>query len=340
VRIAQIAALPGTVAPASYRARETVVRNLSEGLLSRGHEVTQFGPAELVMPGNHVSTHLSDDHTYKRGDGWLTRQLAQLQSVAQRAGHFDVIHFHTDLLHLLFAARLPCPHVTTVYGPLCAEEHGPLLSEHPETPLVSTSAIQRRPVPWMNWRATIFYGLAVQPVSSIVMASTGDYLLFMDDIAPRTSLDVAIRIAARTGLPLKVSGVASPEDQQYYKRIVAHCLGCGADVAFLGDLPASRRWELLGHARALLVPGICADVGGINIIEAASCGTPVVALRTAAHLELIVDGVNGRLVTDEDGAVQAAAEPNVDRDACKYLCEQRFTCERMVDAYEQVYEAL
>lgn len=131
------------------------------------------------MPGNHVSTHLSDDHTYKRGDGWLTRQLAQLQSVAQRAGHCDVIHFHTDRLHLLFAARLPCPHVTTVYGPLCAEEHGPLLSEHPETPLVSTSAIQRRPVPWMNWRATIFYGLAVQPVSSNAMASAGDYLLFM-----------------------------------------------------------------------------------------------------------------------------------------------------------------
>jgi len=191
-----------------------------------------------------------------------------------------VIHFHTNLIHLPFAARLPCPYVTTDYDPLRAEEHGPLLSQHPETALVSTSAIQRRPIPWMNWRATIRYGLPARPIASIARASDGDYLLFMDDIAPGTSLDIAISIAGRTGLPLMVSGVASPDDRTYYRQMVAHGHRCGADVAFLGDPPESRRCELLAHTRTLLVPGACADAGGTNIIEAASCGTPVIAMRT------------------------------------------------------------
>ncbi|WP_436195381.1 hypothetical protein [Paraburkholderia hospita] len=63
-------------------------------------------------------------------------------------------------------------------------------------------------------------------------------------------------------------------------------------------------------------------------------------MRTETHLELIVDGVSGRLVADEDGAIQAAARADVSRDACRCVYEQRFTCERMVNAYEQVYEGL
>jgi len=59
-----------------------------------------------------------------------------------------------------------------------------------------------------------------------------------------------------------------------------------------------------------------------------------------AHLELIDDGVNGRLVTDVAGAVQASADPSVSREAYRFVYEQRFTCERMLDASEQMYERL
>jgi len=50
--------------------------------------------------------------------------------------------------------------------------------------------------------------------------------------------------------------------------------------------------------------------------------------------------VNGRLVTDVAGAVQASADPSVSREAYRFVYEQRFTCERMLDASEQMYERL
>jgi glycosyltransferase involved in cell wall biosynthesis len=117
--------------------------------------------------------------------------------------------------------------------------------------------------------------------------------------------------------------------------------GSAANAEFIGKLKTTERWRLLTGARALLVPGTSADIGGMVMIEAAACGTPVIALRSGAATDIIEDGVSGRLVTNADEAVRAALFlSDADRPACREVFERRFTIGSVAEAYMQVYRQL
>jgi glycosyltransferase involved in cell wall biosynthesis len=98
---------------------------------------------------------------------------------------------------------------------------------------------------------------------------------------------------------------------------------------------------LLACARALLIPGSSADIGGMAMIEAAACGTPVIALRCGAARDIVEDGISGRLVNNCDEALLAALFlTDANRSDCREVFERRFTIGSIVDAYMQVYSRL
>ena len=77
---------------------------------------------------------------------------------------------------------------------------------------------------------------------------------------------------------------------------------------------------------------------GLSVVESMACGTPVIAFNRGSMPELITSGVNGFLVPDVDGAVEALAQvERLDRAACRRTVEDRFSSERMVDEYLSVY---
>jgi hypothetical protein len=339
MRIAQIAPFSESVPPAVYNARQLFIHFLTEELVRRGHAITLFASADSRTSAALVPGRKAGD---RRQSGWdsQSRELQYLDALEQRSGDFDVVHFHTDLVHLPLAARLSCAHLTTVHGTLNSEDHGPLFSEFPATPLVSTSSSQRRPLPWLDWRAMIPYGL---PLSLIPFnARSAGYLLFIDDITADTCAHVAIDIARRVAVPLKIAGTLHPENQRYFAYMLAPALaGSAASAELTGKLKTTERWRLLRDARALLVPGASADIAGMAMIEAAACGTPVIGLRSGAATDIVEDGVSGRLVANADEAVLAALFlSDADRPACREVFERRFTIDSAADAYMQVYRQL
>jgi glycosyltransferase involved in cell wall biosynthesis len=322
-----------------YNARHLVVHFLTEELVRRGHATTLFAAA-----GSRTSAALvTDRHAGARGhDSWdiQARELEYMGALEQRAGDFDVVHFHTDPIHLPLAARLGCAHLTTMHGTLSSEDHGPLFSEFPATPIVSTSSSQRRSLPWLDWRATIPYGL---PASLLRFnPCSAGYLLFIDDIAPDSGVEIAIDIARRISTPLKIAGTLHPENQPYFRNVVQPALSrSGADAEFIGKVKIAEHWRLLTGARALLVTGSSADIGGMSMIEAAACGTPVIALRCGAAKDIVEDGVSGRLVNNYDEAMRAALLlTDANRSDCRRVFETRFTIDSMAEAYMQVYSRL
>jgi glycosyltransferase involved in cell wall biosynthesis len=57
--------------------------------------------------------------------------------------------------------------------------------------------------------------------------------------------------------------------------------------------------------------------------------------------EILRDGVDGRIVTSEDEAVEAVARIDaIDRAACRASFESRFTAGRMARDYVAIYRAL
>jgi glycosyltransferase involved in cell wall biosynthesis len=72
-----------------------------------------------------------------------------------------------------------------------------------------------------------------------------------------------------------------------------------------------------------------------------ACGTPVIAFDRGSMPELIISGINGFLVDDVEGAVEALAQVGrLERAVCRRTVEERFSAEHMVDEYLSVYREI
>lgn len=340
MRIAQVAPLYEAVPPRAYGATERVIHYLTEALVGLGHHVTLFATADSTTSAELVP--ICARGLWRDAQVWdtLTHHVRELEAVVQRAGRFDIVHFHGEPLHLPIARRLCCAHVTTMHGELLAADHGPLFREFSDAPLVSISDDQRRPIDWANWQATVYHGIAPEALS--FSETPDDYLLFLGRIMPQKRPDLAIEIARRAGLRLKMAAKVHPGETAYFRERIAPLIEANRSVVdYLGEVGGTQRADLLAGARALLFPIEWREPFGMVVIEAMACGTPTIAFRAGAVPEIIEHGETGLIVGDVPGAVEAvAAISGLSRRRCRERFEQRFTAARMAADYVRVYERL
>jgi len=80
---------------------------------------------------------------------------------------------------------------------------------------------------------------------------------------------------------------------------------------------------------------------GLVMIEAMSCGTPVVAFRRGSVPEVVNEGESGFVVEDVDGAVEAVEKAvKLNRRKCRQMFERRFTATRMACDYLKAFARL
>ena len=130
-----------------------------------------------------------------------------------------------------------------------------------------------------------------------VGAGRGDYFLVVSRLLPYKRIDLAIRAAAMAGVPLLVAG-SGPAER------ALRDLAKGTTTTMLGYVPDGRLNELLGNARAAVVPG--EEDFGLVPVEAAASGRPAIAYRGGGALETIVEGDTG-VFFDEPNAESLAA---------------------------------
>jgi glycosyltransferase involved in cell wall biosynthesis len=210
----------------------------------------------------------------------------------------------------------------------------------PNMPLVSISNAQRRPMPPVNWAGTVYHGLPsdLLPFSP---EPSGGYLAFLGRISPEKRPDLAIEIAKRSGLPLKIAAKVDKADQVYWSTVIEPLIRATPTVEFVGEINEAQKAAFLGNALALLFPIDWPEPFGLVMIEAMACGTPVIAWRCGSVPEVIDHGVSGYIVDDLDEAVAAIDWLNqLDRAAVRRQFERRFSVGRMTRDYVRIYRSL
>jgi glycosyltransferase involved in cell wall biosynthesis len=340
MKVAQVAPLAERCPPRLYGGTERIVSYLTEELVRQGHDVTLFASGDSRTAAHLVRCSDMALRLNPAVKDHLPYHLVMADEVRRRADDFDVIHFHTDLLHFPLIRDFADRTLTTLHGRLDLPDLKPFYAAFPEIPLVSISDGQRRPMPAVNWTATVPHGLP-RDLLPFSPRPKGDYLAFLGRISPEKRPDRAIDIAARAGLPLKIAAKVDKVDRAYWDMVIAPLVARHDNVEFVGEIDETEKASFLGNARALLFPIDWPEPFGLVMIEAMACGTPVIAWNCGSVPEVIDDGVTGFIVDDEADAVAAAGRAAMlDRARVRATFERRFTVERMAMDYLSVYRSL
>ena len=340
MRIAQVAPLFEPVPPELYGGAERVVSYLTEELVRRGHEVTLFASGDSKTAGRLcgvVPRSLRLDPDSLDPSAFHVAGLAHAFALADE---FDLIHCHVDYLAFPFARACPVPCVHTLHGRMDLSHWAELLAVFPDMHLVSISDYQRTPLESLryDWAGTVCHGL---PESQFCLyPGTGGYLASLSRISPEKHPEVAVEVAVKTGIPLKMAGKVDRADRDFFRHEVEPLLDHPL-VEYLGEIHESERIGLLGNALALLFPIDWPEPFGLVMVEAMALGTPVIACKSGSVPEVVDEGITGFIVSDAAGMAEAVGKiPDIDRERCFLHAQSRFSAAAMADGYERVYRAI
>jgi glycosyltransferase involved in cell wall biosynthesis len=341
MKIAQIAPLAESVPPHKYGGTERIVSYLTEELVREGHDVTLFASGDSRTSARLVPCCESALRLNDAVRDALPYHVVMLEEVRRRASEYDVLHFHTDVLHFPLIAEYADRTVTTLHGRLDLPDLQPCFAAFPTIPLVSISRAQRKPLARrVLWVGNVYHGLPPE-LLRLNAEPTGDYCAFLGRISPEKRPDRAIEIAARAGVQLKIAAKIDRADEVYWQNEIEPLLATHANVEFVGEISDGQKQDFLGNARALLFPIDWPEPFGLVMIEAMACGTPVIGFPCGSVPEVIEQGVTGFVVSDIDSAVRAVHEvAGCDRRAVRRRFDERFTAERMAQGYLEVYRRL
>lgn len=340
MRIAQVAPLFEPVPPRLYGGTERVVSYITEELVNRGHEVTLFASGDSKTKAklrSSIGNSIRLDES--RPDPYAYHAL-ELSDVVALSGEFDIIHCHLEYLAFSYTRLFEAPTVHTLHGKLEYPYCRPLLEFYPDVPLVSISDSQRLPLDGMDvcWMDTVYHGL---PECNFTLYQGEDeYLAFYSRLSREKRPDLAIKVAKKAGMPLKMAGKVDTGDREYFDREVKPLLDHPL-IEFLGEIGEAERPVFLGNAKALLFPIEWPEPFGLVMIESMATGTPVIARPYGAVPEVIDEGVTGLIARDVDDLVEAVRKVDrIGREGCLLRAQERFSAEAMVDRYEKVYQRL
>lgn len=342
MRILQIAPPWFPVPPVGYGGIEWIVASLAGGLTDLGHEVTLLASGGSETRAKLYSVY-DDPPSLHVGDPWY--EAPHALAAYRMRDEFDLVHDHTGNIGPTIAAALPegpPPVVHTLHGPWTTANQHLYRAIAERVHLVAISHDQAGRAPdGIRIAAVCHNGVALERYP--FRRNKEDFLLFVGRATADKGPEVAIEIAKRVGLPLVMAiKVAEPLELRYYETMMAPAM-VGADVDVRTSVGHDEKVDLMGRARAVLMPIRWDEPFGLVMAESLACGTPVVAYRRGAAPEIITDGDTGYLIEPGDLGAFVEATRLVDQlspDTCRAHAEKRLSSERMVARYVQLYERL
>lgn len=112
-----------------------------------------------------------------------------------------------------------------------------------------------------------------------------DYFLWTGRLEPYKRVDLVVDAFSRLNLPIKIVGVGSLTNELIKQK--------SSNIEFIGRVTDAELKKLYQSARALIFTAL--EDAGLVMVEAQSCGTPVIAFGGGGALELVNNGINGIL---------------------------------------------
>lgn len=173
-----------------------------------------------------------------------------------------------------------------------------------------------------------------------VVSAAREGLLWLGRICEEKAAHLALEIAEQAALPITIAGQVYPFSyhQQYFEREVAPRLQKMPNATFVSAPSFAAKCKLLCEAQALLITSLVDETSSLVAMEAAACGTPVIAFDRGALPDVVRQGETGFIVEDAADAAEACGRvAEISRSACSNYAKENFSSGAMADGYVQIY---
>jgi len=340
------------------RAPQELWAIIADELTERGHSVTLFAPegskTKANLPKNNLPP-LTKDKEYKKlvkedktmGSVKLVRTIYNEIAFAKFTDQFKEF----DIVHAVFTVELIPIAVKEKQTPMLFTFHDPLtyykqmtlnmFSDVKHLYYNSISKAQQELFPNFDYDAVVYNGMdyKAQPFYK----KDKGYLFFAGRMRRMKCPHIAIQVAKKLDMPLKLAGEKYPDEQSYYDKEIEPYLS--KKIKFIGMQPRKKMPKLYGQAKITLMPINAPESFGLVMTESMASGTPVIAFDKGSPKEVIKQGVTGYVVKNQRQMIKAAkkilsmrqSDYLAMRVACREYVEDTFSIERMVSGYEDLY---
>jgi glycosyltransferase involved in cell wall biosynthesis len=261
----------------------------------------------------------------------------QMLRIAEYDQPTDVWSNHVAGQPLALAPLLAAPLVTTVHEQQTPEKEHLFAAAQASSSFVAISQNQTTHFSSVKFADVIYNGVDTDELT--LGDGSGGYFAWLGWVSPIKGTADAVQIAKRTGAKLKIAGMVSEGNQEYFDTKIKPHLG--QQIEFVGEVDGADKVKFLGDSLGLISPLSWDEPFGLVAAEAMACGAPVLTTTRGAMPELVVDGETGFLretAEELDACVERAA--SLDRAAIRQHVIDHFSTARMVDCYEKLYQRI
>jgi glycosyltransferase involved in cell wall biosynthesis len=330
------------VGPDAVGGSEQVLTSLDQALAAAGHRNIVVACEGSEVAGELVS--FPAPPTSGRIDGRCRvgkqRAMRRLIGEVLAREQVDLVHMHgLDFNKVLPPPGMPV--LATLHLPAFFYPWDALWPQRPDTWTHCVSVSQMRDAPPSHLMLPpIPNGVPVEALGGLRPRKC-NYALMLARVCPEKGLNMGLDAARLAGSPMLLAGAVFPyaSHQEYFRDEVAPRLN--RERRYLGPVGFVRKRRLLAAARCLLIPSQVPETSSLVAMEAAACGTPVIAFRAGALPEVVEDGRTGILVDSTEEMADAIGRIGaIDPEVCRETARRRFTIGRMAAAYMDRYQSL
>jgi glycosyltransferase involved in cell wall biosynthesis len=343
--------------------------DLAEGLRRLGHEVTLFTPGKIHTKVENETVDLKvfskevksiTKKSIKAGGVsellkkkpltfiTLARQI-QNELVAKcyemaNEGEFDIIHVYTneEETAMSFAKFVKCPVVFTHHEPFnFLARYRTNFARYKNLKFISISKSQQKTAKGVNFIGNVYHG--IDPMRFELNTEPKDYFAYIGRIIKPKGVHLAIQACLDTGSKLKIAGkhYSGHGGDQYWEKKIKPFID-GKQIEYIGYINNDKdKSKFLGNAKALLMPVEWSEPFGMVMLEAMSCGTPVIGFGNGSIPEVVSEKKTGFVIKNLTQMKKRMFQIDaLDRREVREYVVEKFSLEKMTSQYLAIYTTL
>jgi glycosyltransferase involved in cell wall biosynthesis len=323
------------VPPKGYGGHERLVEMFALEYARLGHEVHLLVTEGSRVNGCIVHPFGKEGFPPKKWDARVAIPKAW-SFLWKNRNDFDLVHNFGRLAYLLPILNHPVKKIMT-YGREISQRNILWINRLPIRNLTFTGCSQNL-ISRIDARGTwkpVYNAIRFDQYTLQPEVNSDAPLIFLGRIERIKGCHTAIEVAKKTNHSLIIAGNISslPEEKRYFEHEIKPWID-DKQIRFVGEVNDEQKNQLLGSAKALLMPIEWNEPFGIVMIEAMACGTPVIAFPRGSVSEVVEQGKTGCIVDNKQQMIDLLENGfNLNRKNCRDWAEKRFDVKQIAQEY-------